>query len=95
MSAAYVLFTMGRTRDALREADRAAPLLGGPALDRLRARRGTILSGLGRTEAALAKYAARCPVWAAPGTGCGRPGCATTGPSCTPSATIRPPPPRT
>ncbi|MEN3361895.1 MAG: hypothetical protein V7637_5877 [Mycobacteriales bacterium] len=61
MSAAYVLFTMGRTRDALREADRAALLLDGPALDRLRAQRGTIRNRLGQTEAALAEYAAALP----------------------------------
>jgi CHAT domain-containing protein len=61
MSAAYVLFTMGRTRDALREADRAALLLAGPALDRLRAQRGTIHNRLGHTEAALAEYAAALP----------------------------------
>lgn len=61
MSAAFVLFTMGRTREALREADRAALLLAGPALDRLRAQRGTIRNRLGQTEAALAEYAAALP----------------------------------
>jgi tetratricopeptide (TPR) repeat protein len=61
MSAAFVLFTMGRSRDALREADRAALLLRGPALDRLRAQRGTIRNRLGQTEEALAEYAAALP----------------------------------
>ena len=61
MSAAFVLFTMGRTVDALREADRAVPLLSGPALGRLRAQRGTILNRLGRGEEALAEYARALP----------------------------------
>jgi tetratricopeptide (TPR) repeat protein len=61
MSAAFVLFTMGHTARALREADRAATLLTGPALDRLRSQRGTILNRLGQAEAALREYAAALP----------------------------------
>jgi tetratricopeptide (TPR) repeat protein len=61
MSAAFVLFTMGHTHRALGEADRAATLLTGPALDRLRSQRGTILNRLGQTEAALQEYAAALP----------------------------------
>lgn len=58
MSAAYVLCTMGRTRTALAEADRAEALLDGAALHRLRAQRAAILHVTGSHESALVEYAA-------------------------------------
>lgn len=57
MSAAWVLCTMGRTRTALAEADRAEALLEGAALFRLRAQRALILHATGSTDAALTEYA--------------------------------------
>ncbi|HEX6755343.1 MAG TPA: CHAT domain-containing tetratricopeptide repeat protein [Mycobacteriales bacterium] len=57
MSAAWVLCTMGRTRTALAEADRAEALLQGAALYRLRAQRALILHATGSTDAALTEYA--------------------------------------
>jgi len=56
MSAAFVLCTLGRTRSALTEADRAESLLDGDARYRLQAQRGAILYSTGSTEAALAQY---------------------------------------
>jgi CHAT domain len=56
MSAAWVLFTMGRGRQALVEADRAGALLRDHAAHRMRAQRAVILHGIGRTEEAFADY---------------------------------------
>ncbi len=60
-SAAWVLYTMGRTRAALAEADRAGALLDGGSLDRLRALRALIVHRLGRTAEALTGYGAALP----------------------------------
>ena len=85
MSLAFVLMDSGRVTEALAQADRAATALRGTAAARLRAQRGLILQRCGRLTEAQAPISAPCRCWLAPGTGCGKPGCATTGGCCAPS----------
>lgn len=57
----YVLLARGATKEALREADRAAAVLDGPEAARLQMRRALVLQRLGRLDDALAGYQQALP----------------------------------
>ncbi|HTY73220.1 MAG TPA: CHAT domain-containing protein [Actinomycetes bacterium] len=62
MSLAFILLERGRTRAALRQADRAAAALSGAEHARLLGQRALVLQRCGETEQALTAYASALPV---------------------------------
>jgi tetratricopeptide (TPR) repeat protein len=61
-SLAYALSERGRTAEALRQLDRAAPMVRGPSAGKLLMQRGVVLWRCGRTEEALEAYRRALPL---------------------------------